>query len=357
MFCIWDDSLPDWSFTIQVTMVSPNGNTSGASFVILTSWISLISGICSNTSLPLETVASIVRSLTIISGGVVSFTITLCDDVPVFPDESVTIHVTVVSPIEKFCGASLPNDITFTWSNTSGSINDTVFSFILVASTIMSSIISTRGGSESIRITFCCIVDIFCITSVIVQVTLVSPNENTFGASLSMEIIPTASYASGVLSFTRFWVSDLASSVISVNCSTSGDVVSWTVTLCDAIAIFPDPSIAVHITVVMPRGNSSPTLFDKDNIPLSSSADAFPILTEVRAPVASITMFSGTDIVGFVKSFGIGFTSGSSVCVSEISSNSDIDSFCSDNASSTIAFSAAIGVKNFWILCPIVSVM
>ena len=44
--------------------------------------------------------------------------------------------------------------------------------------------------------------------------------------------------------------------------------------VCDAMAIFPDPSIAVQITVVIPSGNDSAALFDKESIPLSSSAVA-----------------------------------------------------------------------------------
>ena len=60
-----------------MTTVLPNGNTSGASLVIYTSCISLISGIESSASLPLGIVASIVTSLTVISGGIESSTVTL----------------------------------------------------------------------------------------------------------------------------------------------------------------------------------------------------------------------------------------------------------------------------------------
>ena len=60
-----------------MTVVSPNENISGASLIIFTFCISLISGADSKTSLPLETVASKVMSLTRISGGVVSIIVTL----------------------------------------------------------------------------------------------------------------------------------------------------------------------------------------------------------------------------------------------------------------------------------------
>ena len=166
--------------------------------------------------------------------------------------------------------------------------------------------------------------DVFCITSVTVQVTTVSPRENVSGASLSMEIIPTVSKVDGVLSFTRFCVSDTASNAISCNCSISGGVVSCTVMFCDAIAIFPDPSMAVHMMVDIPSGNVFPALFSKESIPLSSSATAFPTLTAVSPPVASTIISSGTCMIGFVKSFGIGLASGNSFSSSVIFSDSDI---------------------------------
>ena len=53
-------------------------------------------------------VASIVRSSgTVKSGMVVSIIETVCVDTEWFPDASVTIHVTMVSPIVNNSGASL----------------------------------------------------------------------------------------------------------------------------------------------------------------------------------------------------------------------------------------------------------
>ena len=62
-----------------------------------------------------------------------------------------------------------------------------------------------------------------------VQVTIVSPSGNTSGALFSKEITPTASETRGISSGIRFCVSDLASNVISGNCSISAGVVSFTV--------------------------------------------------------------------------------------------------------------------------------
>ena len=202
--------------------------------------------------------------------------------------------------------------------------------------------------------------DIFCITSVAVQVTIVSPSGNTSGALFSKEITPTASETRGISSGIRFCVSDLASNVISGNCSISAGVVSFTVIVWGDMAIFPEPSIDVQMIVVIPNGNNSGALFDKDNIPLSSVASAWPILTNVNPLVASMIRSSGTNMTGFLKSFGIGFTGSNSIFTSLISSNSCRDSdssawicmaSCSFNSASIINFSDAIGVENFWIWC------
>ena len=102
-----------------------------------------------------------------------------------------------------------------------------------------------------------------------------------------------------------FSVEDFASRDISYNGEICGGVVSCIVTVCDAIAMFPAPSIAVQIIVLIPNGKDDGALWDNDNIPFSSVAIASPIFTEVREPDASIIISSGTKIVGFLKSLGM----------------------------------------------------
>ena len=224
--CLLVDMLPDSSVAVQVTIVSPNGITSGASLVMLTCCKSEICGITNGILLPVVITPSRETSVRKISGGTVSTTIILCNEVAILPDESAAIHVTIVSPSGKYCGESLDMNSIFTSSNTSGSISEILFSVRLIASIIMSSGISILGGIESMRVIFCSIVEIFFITSVAVQVTIVSPKGKTSGALFSIAIIPTASEAYGISSSTRFCVSDFASNVISGNCSISGNVVS-----------------------------------------------------------------------------------------------------------------------------------
>ena len=68
----------------------------------------------------------------------------------------------------------------------------------------MSSGIERVGAVVSMTITFCNILTEFDATSIAVQVTTVSPSENTSGASFSSDITPTASETNGASNSTRF---------------------------------------------------------------------------------------------------------------------------------------------------------
>ena len=100
--------------------------------------------------------------------------------------------------------------------------------------------------------------------SVAVQVTIVSPSGNTSGASLVTDITPTSSYISGIVNVTRFWLDDFASREISSMAEIFGEVESWIVTVWEAMAIFPAPSTAVQIIVLIPRGNDDGALFVRE---------------------------------------------------------------------------------------------
>ena len=79
------------------------------------------------------------------------------------------------------------------------------------------------------------------------------------------------------------------------------------------------------------------------------------MFTSVNGPLASITTSSGTIIVGFSKSFGIGTdgNTGDSVICSGLDSR--VVS-CSGFSSSIIGECFTIGVENFWTRLPRVSV-
>ena len=90
-----------------------------------------------------------------------------------------------------------------------------------------------------------------------VQVTTVSPNGNTFGASLVIITSLIISSAIGEINSTMLLVDDVASVTISSSCNILGDVVSTIVTNCVPDTELPEVSVAVQVTIVSPRGNVS----------------------------------------------------------------------------------------------------
>ena len=93
---------------VHVTMVSPNGNTSGASLV--TESISDISSTMEfsrTTTFSCSDIAStIIDSGAVMLGAIVSTIVTNCVLDMEFPEVSVAVHVTMVSPNGKNSGAS-----------------------------------------------------------------------------------------------------------------------------------------------------------------------------------------------------------------------------------------------------------
>ena len=139
-----------------------------------------------------------------IDGMVVSITEICCESEAELPEESVAVQVTIVSPSGNTSGASLVTDDISTSSDVSGVTNSRVFCSKLDASIIRSSENAIRGAVESTKIIDWLRFEMFPITSVAVQVTIVSPSGNTSGASLVTDITPTSSYISGIVNVTRF---------------------------------------------------------------------------------------------------------------------------------------------------------
>ena len=198
------------------------------------------------------------------TGEVVSTTVMVWVAEAELPEESVAVQVTIVSPSGNTSGASLVTDDISTSSDVSGVTNSRVFCSKLDASIIRSSENAIRGAVESTKIIDWLRFEMFPITSVAVQVTIVSPSGNTSGASLVTDITPTSSYISGIVNVTRFWLDDFASREISSMAEIFGEVESWIVTVWEAIAIFPAPSTAVQIIVLIPRGNDDGALFVRE---------------------------------------------------------------------------------------------
>ena len=88
------------------------------------------------------------------TGGVSSTTLTICVHVAVLPDPSVTVQITVVSPIGKTAGASLPTEATEQLSLVAGVPKTTEVAVQLLLATTVTGIGHViEGGVTSLKVT------------------------------------------------------------------------------------------------------------------------------------------------------------------------------------------------------------
>ena len=302
--CVAVALLPDASVAFHTTVCEPSGNASGASLATAASCTSSTAGEPSSTLLSAgESASKTTSGGGSIDGGVVSTTATSCSAVAVLPAASAAVQVTVVVPSGNRAGASLATDaIPDPPSEAAASPSGTSFESADVASNTTSGGARTDGRTVSTTTTLCGAVASLPATSRAVQVTVVVPSGNRAGASLDTDITPTASETGGSARSTAVPDAPAASAPTSGTAPIAGGIVSRTVTLCVATAMLPAPSIAVHMTVLMPRVNRSGALLSSDSMPLASVATARPTLTGVRGPVASTVMSAGGTMDGFVRS-------------------------------------------------------
>ena len=201
---------------IHVTVVSPSEKNSGALFDIdEIPTRSYVDGTSSSTELEFAFCASTVMLDGIINSGlVVSTTLTNCSALVVFPDVSVTVHVTVVSPSGKNSGALFDTISIDTESNVSGIPILTIFLSNDSASVLISDGDAITGRIVSETITCWVILDEFPDSSVAVHVTVVSPSGKNSGALFDIDEIPTRSMASALSRVTLFSYFDTASTII-----------------------------------------------------------------------------------------------------------------------------------------------
>src|SRR2546426_434134 len=92
---------------------------------------------------------------------------------------------------------------------------------------------------------------------------------------------------------------------MSAGATIEGEVVSRTVTVKLAEFEFPEESVAVHMTVVVPRGNVEPDAGPHAGVRVAATASVAvggEVTTAPLGPVASTTMGCGIAIVGGVVS-------------------------------------------------------
>ena len=198
-------------------MVSPSGKNSGALFdtVGLASTISVavavpISNIFSN-----DVASKMISFGTSKTGAVSSTIVTFCVILDEFPDSSVAVHVTVVSPSGKNSGALFDIDEIPTRSYVDGTSSSTELEFAFCASTVMLDGIINSGLVVSTTLTNCSALVVFPDVSVTVHVTMVSPSGKNSGALFDNVSIAILSNAVGSNKITRFSVRFVASNTIS----------------------------------------------------------------------------------------------------------------------------------------------
>ena len=213
------------SVAVQVTVVIPTGNTSGALFSTVTSKMSLYSGVPNSTGVPSAAVASTTLSAgAFSSGGVVSSTVTCCVLTVLLLCSSVAVQVTVVIPTGNTSGA-LFSTVTSKMSLYSGVPNSTGVPSAAVASTTLSAGAFSSGGVVSLTIIRCILSVLLLCSSVAVQVTLVVPIGNNPGASFDTST-PKISLYTGLPISTGVPSAEVASTIKSRGASSSGGVVS-----------------------------------------------------------------------------------------------------------------------------------
>ena len=191
-----DTELPALSEAVHVTIVSPRGNVSGALLVIDdTPTISEVSTIPRITKLFKGFSASwIIFSGGINSGSSVSTTVIVWKNNEEFPDESVAVQVTIVSPNWNSSGASLViSGLVSTWSNADAWPTSTTIPDESIISSVMLSGPVITGWVVSSMVIVCVSDTELPEVSVAVHVTIVSPRGNVSGELFSTDLISTVS--------------------------------------------------------------------------------------------------------------------------------------------------------------------
>jgi hypothetical protein len=229
---------------------------------------------------------------------------------PVFPWESVALQLTVVVPSgnvlpelgEQFA-ESVPSKMSLADAE-----KDTAAPEGPVASAVADDGTETSGAVVSRTVTLNeSGSDVLPCESVAVQVTVVVPTpkvlpeegEQSAGKVPSTRSLPVAENE------TAAPADSVASVVMFPGTDTDGFVVSWTVTLNEALPVLLDESVAEQVTFVVPTAKVSPDegeqlgVSDPDTVSL---ADAEKVTTAPDGPVASCVSGEGTVTSGGVVS-------------------------------------------------------
>jgi len=231
------------------------------------------------TAAPLGPVAStgLVTPM-VTTGGVVSWTTTVAEAVPVLPAASVAEQVMVVLP----SGKVLPEAGAHVGVSEPDTASVAVAAYAIaaplgpVASTGLMAGTVTTGAVVSWTTTVAMAEPTLPAVSVAVQVMAVLPSAKVLpeeGEQLGVSEPDTVSAAVAV-KLTKAPLGPVASTTLGAVMVTTGDVVSVTVTVKLAFAALPCVSVAVQATVVRPRGKVLPDAGAQETVAASSGSVA-----------------------------------------------------------------------------------
>jgi hypothetical protein len=229
---------------------------------------------------------------------------------PVFPCESVALQLTVVVPSGKVLpelgeqfAASVPST-----RSLADAEKETAAPEGPVASAVADDGTETSGAVVSRTVTLNEPgSDVFPCESVAVQVTVVVPTPKVLpedGEQSAAKVPSTRSFPVAE-NETASPPGPVASVVMFPGTDTDGFVVSCTVTLNEALPVLPEPSVAEHVTFVVPTAKVSPEDGEQPGVSdpeTVSLADAENETTAPDGPVASCVIGAGTVTSGGVVS-------------------------------------------------------
>jgi len=209
------------------------------------------------------------------------------------PAASDTVQITIVVPTGKVTGALLVAEPdTEQLSEVVGVPRATPLAVQSPASgfTATSAGAVMLGAWLSTTVTVCVAVAVLPDASVAVQITVVAPSGNVAGALLEA-VAEQLSATVAVPSDTPLAVQSPASAftVTAAGAVMVGFTLSTTVTVCVAVVVLPDASVAVQITVVRPTGKLEGALFAEVAPVQLSVTVALPRVTPVALQVADST--------------------------------------------------------------------
>ena len=237
-----------------------------------------------------------------------SLTVTVCVLIVTFPDPSVAVQVTVVTPIGYVAGALLINVTVVQLSVATGAVNETVAVHPAPAVAVIATGVVTFGAVVSTTVTNCVAIAVLPLASVTVQVTVVAPNGNVTGASLATVATEQLSEVTGVPNANPVTPHVALDETVRADGATIvGFEASVIVTNCVAVSVLPLASLTVQVTVVTPIGNVVGALFVTLNTEQLSAVTGVPKETfKAKQPLLVVVVTAnGAVIVGIVVSLTV----------------------------------------------------